>query len=213
MTPARWQLLNDYSGDLFGPGDDQLATLPRRASAVGLPDIAVSPDVGALLGILAAGTEGKLALEVGTLGGYSGIWIARSLASDGKLLTIESEESHADFAETEFARAGLAERVEVVRGQALTVIPSIGHRVGPESLDFVFIDAAKDEYVAYFELIRPLVKVGGLVVADNVLGTGQGWLDEGYGTDDFNRLVAADSDYFATITPMRQGLLIARRMR
>ena len=210
MTPERWRYLNEYAAELFGDPDEQLATLMDRAVAAGLPRIAVSPDVGWLLKILASSTRGRLALELGTLGGYSGIWIARGLAPEGRLITIEAADLHADFAEAEFATAGLGDRVEVVRGPALEVLPTLG--IVHQSLDLVFLDAIKTEYVDYFEMIKPLIAVGGLLVADNVYATGQGWLDEGYGTDAFNRAVAADPDFDATITPHREGLLIARRL-
>lgn len=211
MTPERWDFLNTYAREVFGQEDEQLATLMDRAVEAGLPRIAVSPDVGMLLKILASLTSGQLALELGTLGGYSGIWIARGLAAGGKLLTIESEDDHADFAEAEFAQAGLGDRIEVVRGAALDVLPGLAERLGPGSVDFVFIDAVKSEYVEYFEAVRPLLAPGGVLVADNVYATGQGWIDEGYGTDDFNRMVAADPDFEATATPMREGVLIARK--
>lgn len=211
MTPERWDFLNTYAREVFGQEDEQLATLMDRAVEAGLPRIAVSPDVGMLLKILASLTSGQLALELGTLGGYSGIWIARGLAAGGKLLTIESEDHHADFAEAEFAQAGLGDRIEVVRGAALDVLPGLAEHLGPGSVDFVFIDAVKSEYVEYFEAVRPLLAPGGVLVADNVYATGQGWIDEGYGTDDFNRMVAADPDFEATATPMREGVLIARK--
>ena len=211
MTPERWRFLNDYARDVFGEQDEQLATLMDRAEEAGLPRIAVSPDVGKLLYILAALTRGRRAIELGTLGGYSGIWIARGLAEDGKLLTVEMDDDHADFAEEEFRRADLADRVEVRRGPALDVLKSLATELGPRSVDLVFIDAAKSEYVTYFELARDLIAPGGVLVADNVYATGRGWIDEGYGTDEFNRLVAADPDFDATATPMREGILIARR--
>lgn len=213
MTPERWAFLSSYAKEVFGSQDEQMDGLMDRAVAAGLPRIAVSADVGRLLKILVSLTPGQLALELGTLAGYSGIWIARGLAADGKLLTIEYEDRHADFAESEFAGAGLSEKVEVVRGAALEVLPEIGDRLGPASLDFVFIDAVKSEYVDYFTAVKPMVAVGGLLVADNVYGTGQGWIDEGYGTDEFNRLVGGDPDFEATATPMREGILIARRVR
>lgn len=212
MDADRWKLLSEYAGELFGDRDQQMATLMDRAVEAGLPPIAVTADVGRLLGILAAGTEGRVAVELGTLGGYSAIWIARGMPQDGKVITIEFEEKHADFAEAEFAAAGLADKIEVIRGAALDVLPSLGGRFGLGGVDFVFIDAVKEEYVEYFDEIKPLVAVGGVVVADNVYGTGQGWIDEGFGTDDFNRHVATDPDFESTITPMRAGLLIARRI-
>lgn len=213
MTPERWKYLGAYVDEVFGDEDERLASLGGRADAAGLPSWAVSSDVGRFLQILAALTEGEMAVELGTLAGYSAIWIARGLAEHGKLITIEYEDRHADFAESEIAAAGLAEKVEVVRGAALEVIPDLLDQYGTASVDFVFIDAVKDEYVAYFEAIKPMVKAGGLVVADNVFGTGRGWIDEGYGTDAFNRHVAADSDFEATAIPMRAGLLVARKIR
>ena len=212
MNQERWQWLGDYAVGLFGGDDAQLQSLMSRAVEAGLPNIAVSADVGRLLKILASLTDGKLAVELGTLGGYSGIWIARGLAHDGRLVTVEYEDLHADFAAAEFEAAGVSDRVEIVRGPALEVIPSLLERFGEHSTDLVFIDAVKSEYVSYFDAIKPMIKPNGLIVADNVYGTGQGWVDEGYGTDDFNRSVAADSDFEAVTVPMRQGLLIARRV-
>jgi predicted O-methyltransferase YrrM len=213
MTPERWTFLTEYVEEVFGTEDEQMEGLMDRAVAADLPQIAVSADVGRLLKILVSLTPGRLALELGTLAGYSGIWIARGLAPDGKLITIEYEDRHADFAESELARAGVGDKVEVVRGAALEVLPELRERVGDRALDFVFIDAVKSEYVEYFAAIKPMIAIGGLLVADNVYGTGQGWIDEGYGTDEFNRLVAGDPDFESTVTPMREGVLIARRVR
>jgi predicted O-methyltransferase YrrM len=211
MTPDRWNFINDYAREVFGDQDEQLATLMDRAEQAGLPRIAVSPDVGRLLHILTSMTRGRLAIELGTLGGYSGIWIARGLAADGKLMTIEIDDAHADFAEEEFRQAEVADRVEVLRGRALDVLENLNETLEPNSVDLVFIDARKNEYVAYFHLVRDLIAPGGLIVADNVYATGRGWIDEGYGTDEFNRLVASDPAFDATATPMREGVLIARR--
>lgn len=211
MTPERWDFINEYAREVFGTEDEQLATLMDRAEQAGLPRIAVSPDVGKLLHILTSMTRGRLAVELGTLGGYSGIWIARGLAADGKLITIEIDDAHADFAEEEFRQAEVADRIEVLRGPALDVLEELEERLEPKSVDLVFIDARKSEYVSYFELLRDLISPGGLIVADNVYATGRGWIDEGYGTDEFNRLLAADPEFDATATPMREGVLIARR--
>lgn len=211
MTPETWNYLGDYADDVFGPNDDHLAGLMSRAVEAGLPPIAVSADVGRLLKILVSMTEGKLAIELGTLAGYSGIWIARGLSDDGRLITVEYNDEHADFAEAEFDKAGVVDEVTVVRGAALEVLPGIAEEVGEQSVDFVFIDAVKSEYVEYFRLLKPLLKAGSLLVADNVYATGAGWIDEGHGTDEFNRLIASDPDFEAVATPMREGVLIARR--
>ena len=212
MTTERWAYFSDYANEVFPDRDEQMAGLMERAVAAGLPPIAVTPDIGRLLSILVASTKGRLAVEVGTLGGYSAMWIARGLPEDGKLITIEANDAHADFAESEFATAGLSDKIEVIRGPGLDVIPSLAGRVGMGGVDFAFIDAIKGEYTGYFDELKPLIAVGGIVAADNVFGTGQGWIDQGYGTDDFNRHVAADPDFESTIMSMRSGVLIARRV-
>ncbi|MFZ0014744.1 MAG: class I SAM-dependent methyltransferase, partial [Acidimicrobiia bacterium] len=143
MTPERWNFIGNYADDVFGQYDDHLAGLMERAVAAGLPPIAVSADVGRLLKILVSMTEGHLALELGTLAGYSGIWIARGLAEGGRLITVEYNDEHADFATKEFETAGVADMVEIVRGPALDELPGILERVGPDSLDFAFVDAVK----------------------------------------------------------------------
>jgi predicted O-methyltransferase YrrM len=211
MTPETWSYIGEYADDVFGQYDDHLAGLMGRAVEAGLPRIAVSADVGRLLKILVSMTPGRQAIELGTLAGYSAIWIARGLAPDGNLITVEYNEKHADFAQRELETAGVADRVEIVRGAALDVLPGIADRLGEASVDFAFVDAVKTEYVQYLDLLKPLLKVGSLLVADNVYGTGAGWIDQGHGTDDFNRTIAADPDFEAVATPMREGVLIARR--
>jgi caffeoyl-CoA O-methyltransferase len=216
MTQGRWQFTNDYSREVFGRQDEHLAGLMADATAAGLPDIAVSADVGRMLMMLAAMTRGMLALEVGTLAGYSGIWIARGLRAGGRLITLEREALHAAFAREQFERAGVSERVEVREGDALESLPRLADELGPGSVDFVFIDADKPDYPDYWRLIRPLVAVGGLVTADNVLGSGDWWIDQEehpyrQAADTFNRLVAGDEEFEAVAAPLRQGVLIARR--
>jgi len=224
MTSSRWSTTTSYLIDVFGEQDEQLATLTPRAVAAGLPDIAVSPDVGRLLMLLAAMTGGgqgaRVAVEVGTLAGYSGIWIARGLARGGRLITIEFEAGHADFAQREFDAAGVSASVEIRRGPAMDVLPALAAEFRPGSVDFVFLDATKREYPDYFAVVRPLIAAGGLLVADNVLGSNAWWIDlpagrsqDRDGADRFNRIVAADPDFEAVAVPIREGVLIARRMR
>jgi predicted O-methyltransferase YrrM len=232
MTPQRWEKTNAYLAQVFGREDAFLADLSRRAEAAGLPPIAISPDEGRLLSILAglAGPDGggaRLAVEVGTLAGYSGVWIARGLAPGGRLITIESEPKHADFARDSFNRAGLGARVDVRLGKALDVLPGLAAELvrahGPTPVDLVFLDAVKYEYAEYFRLLRSLIRPGGLVLADNALGSNSWWIDEPRpgtatehgrdrdGVDQLNQLVAGDAGFEAACIPIRQGLLIARR--
>jgi predicted O-methyltransferase YrrM len=212
MNQKRWDFLNEYSREVFGAQDDHLAGLMTEAVAAGLPPIAVSPDVGRLLHILASMTRGRLAIEVGTLGGYSGIWIARGLAPGGRLITIEYQPRHADFARAQFDKAGVGDRVEIRQGPGRSVLEDLASELEPGSVDLMFIDATKSEYSNYFTTARPLITVGGLVIADNVYGTGEGWIDEGHGTDPFNRLIASDPDFEAVAFPLREGILVGRRI-
>jgi caffeoyl-CoA O-methyltransferase len=223
MTSARWEATSDYLQEVFGRPDEQLATLMDRAVAAGIPDIAVSADVGRLLTILAqlaAPGGAHLAIEVGTLAGYSGIWLARGLAPGGRLITIELEDRHADFAQAESRRAGVSDRVEIRRGAALNVLPGLVRELGPASIDLVFLDAIKTEYADYARLLKPVLKPGGLLLADNALGSGSWWIDQSRGqnperdaVDQFNRDIAGDPDFHAAAIPIRQGLLIARKVR
>ena len=217
MTPDRWAYTAEYLRKVFGREDALLRQLHEESSAAGLPDISISADVGRLLMMLASMTAGRLAIEVGTLGGYSAIWIARGLALEGRLVTIESDPKHADFAQRQFERAGLADRIEIRRGTALDVLPQLATELKPGAVDVVFLDAIKAEYPAYWKIVRPLIAVGGLLLADNALGSSW-WIDQEddpirRAVDRFNRLIADDPDFEAVATPMRQGVLIARRMR
>jgi caffeoyl-CoA O-methyltransferase len=212
MTPETWNFINDYSREVFGAQDEHLAGLMDEAVAAGLPAISVGPDVGRLLKILTSLTRGRLAIEVGTLGGYSGIWITRGLQSDGRLITIEYDPIHAEFAEHQFEKAGLADRVDLRGGAGIEVLTDLAEQLAPGSVDVLFMDAIKSEYSDYFRIARPLIPVGGLVIADNVYGTGAGWIDEGHGTDQFNRVIASDPDFEAAAMPFREGVLIGLRV-
>jgi caffeoyl-CoA O-methyltransferase len=212
MTPETWDYINKYSAEVFGAQDDHLAGLMAEAVAAGLPEISVEADVGRLLKILTSMTRGLLAVEVGTLAGYSGIWITRGLRPEGRLITIEYEPKHADFAARQFERAGVADRVELRRGAGIDVLASLAEELEPGSVDVLFLDAIKSEYTEYFLIARSLIPVGGLVIADNVYGTGAGWIDQGHGSDAFNRHIAADPDFEAAAFPFHDGVLVGLRI-
>jgi predicted O-methyltransferase YrrM len=218
MTAERWRHTETYLREVFGREDAHLAGLMSEAVKRGLPDIAVSADVGRLLMMLTSMTRGRLAIEVGTLAGCSGIWLARGLQSSGRLITIEFEPKHAEFAREQFEKAGVADRVEVRVGKALDVLPVLARDLAPASVDVVFLDAEKTEYPEYWRIVRPLIAVGGLILADNVLGSGDWWIDAAGNqsrdaADRFSRLVASDRDFESVAVPLRQGVLIGRRMR
>lgn len=224
MTSQRWEKTNAYLHGVFGRQDEQLATLMARAVEAGLPDIAVNAEVGHLLLMLTSltnhGSGADAALEIGTLGGYSAIWIARGLAPGGRLITVEPEGLHADFAQREFERAGVGDRVEIRRETGIAAMEELLRNGKMETFDLIFLDAIKTEYPKYLELAKPLLKPGGVLVADNTLGGGDWWIDTAPGenesrdaADVFNRAVAGDVDFMAACVPLREGLTIARKMR
>ncbi len=221
MTPARWRNTSAYLQEVFGSEDEHLAGLMERAIAEGLPDIAVSSDVGRFLQVLTMmagdGTGARVAIEVGTLAGYSGIWIARGLRQGGVLHTIEYEPKHAAFAQRAFEDAGVADRVRMHVGAGLDVLPRLVGELGPASVDVVLLDAVKPEYGGYLEIVRPAMRSGSLLIADNALGANW-WIDDPAGSDPardamdaFNRMVAADPAFDAACVPIREGVMIARK--
>lgn len=218
MTPTRWTATAAYLDAVFGAQDDHLATLMTRAVDAGLPDIAVSASVGRFLHLLAKLANARTIVEVGTLAGYSGIWLARALPEGGRLITIEPVEKHATFAERAFADAGVGDRVTVRRGTGLEILPKLVDELGPASVDLVFLDAVKKEYPEYWPHAKTLVRTGGLVVADNALGSSDWWIGEPAGNraahdgaDALNRLAAADPAFDASCLPIREGVMVARK--
>lgn len=218
MTPTRWTATGAYLDAVFGQEDDHLASLMPRALAAGLPDIAVSAGVGRFLHLLAGLVDARTIVEVGTLAGYSGTWLARGMRPGGRLITVEAEPKHADFAEAGFRDAGLADVVEIRRSTGLDELPRLVDELGAGSVDLVFLDAVKTEYPDYLPHAKELLRPGGLLVADNALGSGRWWIDDAPGrdasrdaADRFNRLVAGDELFDAACVPIREGVLVARK--
>jgi len=219
MTPQRWNAISEYLDSVFGRDDDHLATLMPRAVEAGLPDIAVSASVGRMLAGLVRMVGAKRIVEVGTLAGYSGTWMARALPEDGELITLEPVDLHADYAAAGFARAGLADRVRIVREEGLVGLPKLVDQLGEGSVDVVFLDAIKAEYPDYLPHARRLLRPGGLLIADNALGGGDWWIDQPPGenesrdaVDRFNRAVAEDKGFEAFCVPIREGVMVAVRV-
>lgn len=216
IDAARWASTNAYAREVFGSEPDHIRANREAAEEAGLPSWAVSPDVGQLLAILAATTAGRTGLEIGTLGGYSTLWLLEGMQPDAHIITLESVERHADFAEGEFARHGVGGRVEVRRGGALDLLPGIAEELGPASVDVVFVDADKVSYPEYYEATAGLVAPGGLLLVDNIFGSSAAWIDEpahpdSAATDRMNRRAAADERFDTAGVFVRAGLLVARR--
>lgn len=167
----RWTAVDRFLADLFLPADAVLAAALEASDAAGLPAIGVTPLQGKLLMLLATACRARRILEIGTLGGYSTIWLARALPADGALITIENERSHFETASSNIARAGLADRVQLRFGSALEVLPRlVAESAGP--FDLIFIDADKRRYADFFVAALPLARPGTLIVADNVVRGG-----------------------------------------
>jgi len=199
----------DYIAGLFAPEDELLAALREEADRTGMPPIAVSADEGRLLQVLLMSIRARRVLEVGTLGGYSAIWMARVLPDDGELLSIEIEQRHAEFARRYVQRAGLADRVEIRVGRALDILPSLDG----EKFDAVFLDADKEPMPNYFEWALRLLRPGGLLIADNTLWGGR-VLDDAERDEkttavrEFNRRMATDPRVLSILVPTHDGVAI-----
>ncbi len=168
---ARWTTVDRYYEDALAPEDPVLEETLRTSHAAGLPEIQVSPLQGRLLHLLARAVGARRILEVGTLGGYSAIWLGRALPPDGRLLSLELEPRHAEVARANLARAGLAERAEVRVGPAAESLTAL-RRASTPAFDVVFIDADKVGYPEYLEGAIALSRRGTLIVADNVVRRG-----------------------------------------
>ena len=170
MTEKLWQAVDGYYTELFEADDAVLRSVLTESDAGGLPAIQVSPLQGKMLMLLAQAMGARRILEIGTLGGYSTIWLTRGLANGGKLVTLEVEPKHAEVARANLARAGFSGAVEVVLGPAAD---SLAGLAGQEPFDLVFIDADKASYPRYLELCLKLVRPGSMIVADNMVREGK----------------------------------------
>lgn len=171
MTEAVWTAVDRYFEGLFAPPDAALEEVLTASVAAGMPAIQVSPLLGKLLHLLALSVQARTILELGTLGGYSSIWLARALPPGGQLITLEVEPHHAEVARANLARAGLAGSVEVRVGLALETLPALAAE--GRRFDLVFIDADKEELAVYFRWARSLTRRGGLIIVDNVVRRGE----------------------------------------
>ena len=166
-TPENWRRVDDYLAATLLDDDPALTDARSDSDAAGLPAIEVTPLAGKLLHLLARMTGARHVLEVGTLGGYSTIWLARGIPRDGRVVTLEREQKHADVARANLERAGVSEQVEIVVGRAADTLPQIAER-GGEPFDLVFIDADKESNTIYLDWAIRLGHPGTVIVVDNV---------------------------------------------
>ena len=172
MTQDQWTAVDRYITDHLVPSDVALDAALASSEAAGLPAIHVAPNQGKLLHVLARSINAKRILEVGTLGGYSTIWLARALEPGGKLITLEYEPKHAAVAQANIERAGLAHLVEIRIGRAIELLPKVAAK-GGGAFDLVFIDADKPGNADYFAWALKMTRMGGLIIVDNVVREGE----------------------------------------
>jgi caffeoyl-CoA O-methyltransferase len=190
------QTLQNAIMSMFAPEDDGLRHALAAAKEAGLPEIQISPLQGKFLQFLATACNARKILEIGSLAGYSGIWLARALPADGRLITLEINPHHAQVVRDSFAVAGVDDRAEVRVGKALDLLPQLQSEA---PFDLVFIDADKSPYPNYLEWALRLTRPGSIIAADNCIRRGEALRppeqvqDEGTaGIAEFNRRVAHD---------------------
>jgi predicted O-methyltransferase YrrM len=171
MSQEQWTAVDSYITDLLVRGDPALDGALERSAAAGLPQIHVSANQGKMLQLLAQSQKAASILEIGTLGAYSTIWLARALPPGGRLVTLEYDPKHAEVARANIAAAGLAHVVELRLGRAIDLLPRlVDEGAGP--FDLIFIDADKQSYPDYFTWALKLSRKGSVIIADNVVRKG-----------------------------------------
>jgi predicted O-methyltransferase YrrM len=202
MSQQLWTAVDSYVTDLLVPADAALEDTLASSTAAGLPAINVAPNQGKFLQMLARMIGARNILEIGTLGGYSTIWLARALPAGGRLITLEADRKHAEIARTNLSKAGLSQIVEVRLGAALETLPQLAAEK-PEPFDLVFIDADKPNNAGYFSWALKLTRPGSLIIVDNVIRNGA-VIDAGntdpnvQGVRRFNEMLAAEKRVSAT---------------
>jgi caffeoyl-CoA O-methyltransferase len=196
-----------YIAALTTPEDDILRNLKLEAREEGIPPIWISPEQGSFLQILLAAIQAKEVVEIGTLAGYSAIWMARALRADGHVRTIEKSFMHANFARRWIDRSDVAGRIEVFHGSGAEVLPQFQDN----SADAAFIDADKEGYQLYLKECLRIVRHGGIIFADNAFGYGQ--IFEGQDLEviamrAFNEIMAKETGLLSIIVPIGDGLWV-----
>ena len=171
MDQQTWTRVDEYFGDLLFEQDEALRDALRSSADAGLPPINVSPMQGKLLHLLARIQGARNILEIGTLGGYSTIWLARALPPDGKIITLEFEPKHAQVAQANFTNAGLSSIIELRVGRAIDTLPLL-QQEGKSPFDMIFIDADKPSNPDYLQWALKLSRTGTLIIVDNVVRKG-----------------------------------------
>jgi predicted O-methyltransferase YrrM len=202
MSQGQWTAVDKYITDMLVPGDRALEAALQASVAAGLPPIQVSPNQGKLLHLLARIQGARRILEIGTLGGYSTIWLARALPPTGRLITLEAVPKHVEVATGNIAGAGLQDLVEIRMGKAMDLLGKIAQEK-QAPFDLIFIDADKASLAEYFQWALKLSRPGSVIIGDNVVRNGAvidaASADAGVqGVRRFNEVLAAEPRVSAT---------------
>ncbi len=201
--------LQRYVEELFAVEDPLLARVRDRHAQHHLPPIHISPDEGKLLYVLVRLVAARRVLEIGSLAGYSGIWLARALPPDGLLTTLEVDPQHARLARQAYGEAGVADRVQLLLGDARRLLPTL-----QPGFDVAFVDADKEPLPEYFEWSVRLLRTGGLLLCDNAFLHGTVVDPENHspsteGVRAYNRLAATDPRVVSAVVPLRDGIVVS----
>jgi caffeoyl-CoA O-methyltransferase len=203
------EAIDQYISQLFAPEDDALRHIQAEANRNNMPEISIQPFEGRLLQFLAQMANAKKIVEIGTLAGYSAAWLARALPSDGKLISLDVSEKHANVARANLANAKLSDKVEVRQGDARDLLKKL---TADAPFDMVFIDADKDSYPFYLEWAIENVRQGGIIAAHNALRHGKiiapdNDLDRAMA--EFNKRIAEDKRLSSFILAIGDGMAIS----
>ena len=203
MMTNIFEQVDQYIGGLLAPEDDILKNTIQSLDEAGIPQISVSANQGKFLQVMMKACRAKRVLELGTLGGYSSIWLARALPHDGEVITVEFDPRHAAVAAQNFAKAGLADKITIRIGKAADILAEM-IAAKTEPFDLIFIDADKPPYAEYFGLALELAHPGTMIICDNVVREGD-VLDENStdervkGVQRLNKMLSLNSKVTATI--------------
>ena len=212
--------INAYLDRVFSLEDDFLRQLNKDAEAQGIPSISIAPEQISFLNMIMKAVDAKHVIEIGSLGGYSAISMARALPSDGKLVACEVSEKHANFITDKVREAHLEHVITVLQGPALETLTEYLQEVPQGSIDAVFIDADKLNYTNYFNLVFPFIKKGGLIIGDNAMAFGKIAMDTPDEEPDnvlalraFNDLISSHPDLQSTLVPLGDGMVIGLKLK
>ncbi|TZF98930.1 O-methyltransferase (plasmid) [Chryseobacterium panacisoli] len=203
MNQQLFEKVDQYISNLVAPEDSFLQETIQSLDDASMPQISITPTQGKFLQVMMLMCKAKRVLELGTLGAYSTIWMARAIPSDGKVITIEYDPHHADIASRNIAKAGLSDQIDLRVGKAMDLLKEL-IAANEDPFDFIFIDADKPPYTEYFELALKLSHPGTVIVCDNIIREGK-VLDENtndervMGVQRFNKMLASNPKVTATI--------------